>query len=449
MEPPATPIVNKHIKFEEFDKKIENTINNETDSYTIQIGKYKNFDNLVIKIIPERTKNIYFYLLNSTLYELQNTSELFNIYKTIDDLILKLKKLKYDVEEKNNELFFYLKMFSPEGEEKIIQFTTEKKFEDPEKVINYLSNKINDLNETIKQKEQEINNLKMNNIEQGNKLLSLQSNILKYQNNEQLLNFQISSSKKENDFLKENISSLTIEINNYKNRCNQLEGQIINANKLLKNEKAKYNQLELDYGQLKDKYKELNKKYELLKKEPENDFKVDTSNILTSMNKLKFIINYIKINEPSFHFNKIKLLYRGSRDGDRTKTCHELCDNKQNVLIIIQTDTGIVFGGYSKIGFKASNKATYLIDNNCFLFSVNFEKIFPAIENKNHISHITDICGLCFTGSLCFFDNFMTSYDNCIYPTIQEYFNRLDNPYEMNGGKNKFKCKELEVYQFV
>ena len=135
MEPPATPAMNKHIESEEFDKKIENTINNETNSYTIQIGKYKNFDNLVIKIIPERTKNIYFYLLNSTLYELQSVSEIFNIYKTIDDLILKFQKFKYDVEEKNNELFFNLKMFSPEGEEKKIQFTTEKKFEDPEKVI--------------------------------------------------------------------------------------------------------------------------------------------------------------------------------------------------------------------------------------------------------------------------------------------------------------------------
>ena len=416
---PATPIVNKHKEFNGFDKMIENTINNETDLYTIQIGKYKNMDNLVIKIIPERTKNISFYLLNYTLYELQNTCELFNIYETIDDLILKFKKLKYDVEEKNNELFFNLKMFSPDGEPKIISLTPEKKFEDHEKVINYLSNKINDLNTTINQKEQEINDLKMMNKNQGKELLSLQSNISNYQkNNENKLN-----------------ELLLQEKNRY--------------NELLTNEKAKYSQLESNYMQLNDKYKELNKKYEILKKESQIDFKADASNILTSMNKLKFIIQYIKINEPSFHFNKIKLLYRGSRDGDRTKTCHELCDNKQDVLIIIQTDTGIVFGGYSKIGFKASNKATYLIDNNCFLFSVNFEKIFPAIENKKHISHISDICGLCFTGSLCFFDNFMKSYDNCIYETIQEYFKRLDDPYEMNGGKSKFKCKELEVYQFI
>ena len=40
----------------------------------------------------------------------------------------------------------------------------------------------------------------------------------------------------------------------------------------------------------------------------------------------------------------MQLLYRGSRDGDSTQTCHELCDNKQNVLIVMKSDTNYVFG---------------------------------------------------------------------------------------------------------
>ena len=43
----------------------------------------------------------------------------------------------------------------------------------------------------------------------------------------------------------------------------------------------------------------------------------------------------------------------------------------------------------------------------------------------------------------------MTSNDNCIYKTIQQFFNRLDEPFEMNGGKSNFRCKELEVYQLI
>ena len=70
----------------------------------------------------------------------------------------------------------------------------------------------------------------------------------------------------------------------------------------------------------------------------------------------------IKEADKSFKFKNLKLLYRGSRDGDRTKTCHQLCDNKQNVLIIMQSDTGHIFGGYSKIGFKVNNNCDYKIN---------------------------------------------------------------------------------------
>ena len=104
----------------------------------------------------------------------------------------------------------------------------------------------------------------------------------------------------------------------------------------------------------------------------ENTFKMDfDSKIFQSINKIKFILDHIKKNDESFYFNKIKLLYRGSRDGDRTKTCHELCDNKQNILIIIKSDKGYIFGGYSKIGFKTTTQEELEIDNNSFLFSID------------------------------------------------------------------------------
>ena len=167
------------------------------------------------------------------------------------------------------------------------------------------------------------------------------------------------------------------------------------------------------------------------------------------MSDIQFIIDYIKEADKSFEFKNLKLLYRGSRDGDRTKTCHQLCDNKQNVLIIIQSDIGNIFGGYSKIGFKVSNKAEYLVDNNCFLFSYEYKKIYPSVKDKQNICHISDYCGLCFTGSLGFFDKFMNSNDNWIDKSnIQDHFNRLYEPCEMNGGKNKFRIQELEVFQF-
>ena len=494
MDAPPTPDKNKYFEFNQFDKKIEKEIKGQTDIYTLQIGKYKNIDNLVIKIIPEKLKNLWFYLFNANMPELIALSDIFKYFKTIDDVIIEFEKISFEVEERNDELFLIFFMFKISGEKIKIELSFKKMVESSDnliKYINFLSNKIKELNTTI----------------------------FNSQSNEQIINFQISQLKQENITLKTNAFNLSNEKNNYIIRCNQLQELLQNENnkytklennynqlknenmklkEFIKNENNRYNELESicnqqkneymklkeliqkenkrnnelesiciqqknEYMKLKEiiqkenkrnneldnKYMELKKKYELLKEESQIGFKADASNILSSPNKFKFITNYIKIKQPSFNFNEIKLLYRGSIQGDRTKTCHQFCDNKQDILIFIKTEKGNIFGGYSKIGFKTSNKATYLMDNDCFLFSVNYEKIFPCIENKNHISHISDVCGLCFTGSLCFFDNFMTSNDNCIYKTIQQFFNRLDEPFEMNGGKSNFRCKELEVYQLI
>ena len=53
---------------------------------------------------------------------------------------------------------------------------------------------------------------------------------------------------------------------------------------------------------------------------------------------------------------------------------------------MILSDTGYIFGGYSKIGFKTNNNNNeYKIDNNSFLFSVNLKKIYPVIKNTEAV----------------------------------------------------------------
>ena len=174
------------------------------------------------------------------------------------------------------------------------------------------------------------------------------------------------------------------------------------------------------------------------------------SKIFKSVKKIKFILDHIKENDKSFNFNNIKLLYRGSRNGDRTKTCHELCDNKQNILIIIKTDTGYIFGGYTKIGFKNSTTWRCIRDNNSFLFSKTLKKIYPVIKDKRVLSYDDDDSyGLCFCFSLCFRDNFMNKNNNYFDDLIKYHFNGLNYDYEMNGCVEKFYIKELEVFQLL
>ena len=369
-------------------------VNNEKDNYKIQLGIID--DNLLIKVESEKSKNIYYYQQCFSINELQNISMVFSMYKTLKEIIAFLKDLKYEIEEKNENLVIKFNIFMPNGKNKLIEIELKKCMRDTNFIINYLLEKIKSLEVNIKNSEED---------------------------------YKIEKIKNESEIrgLKEIISKNQSEIKNLKE--NNLN--IKNENKKLWEEIDRL------------------KKYHAIPNQKENKISNFDSKIIESKDSISFILDYIKQNDKTFNFNNIKLLFRGSRDGERTKTCHELCDNKQNVLIIMKSETGYIFGGYSKVGFKVNNNFDYKIDNNCFLFSLNLNKIYPVIKDKKVICHIEETKGLCFYSSLSFYDYFMSKKQNKIISDIQKYFNNFENIYEINGGERLFKCNELEVFQLL
>jgi hypothetical protein len=434
------------------------------EDYTIQLRTNETEDILKIKIDSKNPEKFYFFQSNYNIMELKTISKAFNYYNSIKEIILNFEKLINKTFEKGEEFIIQIKLHSPDGDIKLSDIGIQKVLFNHEKIIKNLSEEIKSLKSIINQKDSEINVLTNNVTELKNQINSLEStnnsnlnniSLLKENNINEVvkLNNIISKYQKENQDLKGSISYFQQEnqklITNYKGLENEHQKLILFYNNL----QNKYEELSKEKIKLSENFKLLEERIQIFEKEKEKNkidlFPGDDSKIIFSMSDIQFIIDYIKEADKSFKFKNLKLLYRGSRDGDRTKTCHQLCDNKQNVLIIIQSDIGNIFGGYSKIGFKVNNKAEYLVDNNCFLFSYEYKKIYPSVKDKQNICHISDYCGLCFTGSLGFFDKFMNSNDNWIDKSnIQDHFNRLDDPCEMNGGKNKFRIQELEVFQF-
>ena len=178
-----TPDKIKLIEFSQNDKKIEKLIKGQTDLYTIQIGKHNTLDNLVIKVIPEKSKNVFFYSLNSNLSELQKLSDIFKYYASIDKILLGFEKFDLKVLEKEDDLSLNINMFNPSGETIPIELGLEKNFESQNNLINYINNLskkidgLNALNTTIYQKDKEIENLKTLNLQKDNNILSLQTTI--------------------------------------------------------------------------------------------------------------------------------------------------------------------------------------------------------------------------------------------------------------------------------
>ena len=419
-ETQKTNFINDQIDFIE-----ESLLKKENDEYKIQFGKKE--DDLIIKVVSEKSKNILFYAEIFPISNLEKKSKLFSMYKNVKEIIIFLKKLKFDIEEKNSELIIKFNLFLPDGENKIIDLNLKENLLDTTHIIKYLLEEKNSLKTNIKNMEAkhtiEINNLNKNISSNNSEITNLKENIKFYES-------EISYLKEENKKL---WNALNNNIKFYKNEILNLKEE----NKKLWEENNKVKKL--------IEAQKINK-IENPRIEPNNNFILDSK--IVTLNSINFILQYIRQNDQTFAFNNIKLLYRGSRDGDRTKTCHQLCDNKQHVLIIMHSDTGHIFGGYSKIGFKLGNRE-YKIDNNCFLYSYDLKKIYPVIKDKEVICDLEEIRGLCFYGSLAFVDNFMNIYENQFMSKIKLYFNGLNEDFEMNGGNKHFRCKDLEVFQLI
>ena len=196
--------------------------------------------------------------------------------------------------------------------------------------------------------------------------------------------------------------------NIFKNKISNIKKENGNILKLFDNYvlnnsfKNKILNIKNEYKGLQEKINKLNEKYENIKqlnvKQNEEIYYLnnvttkqikDLSNQLNgvvllqsniaSFNSIDFILDYIKTNDNEFIFNRINLLYSATRDGDTVKAFDDLCHLKLNILIIVKTYKGYIFGGYSKIGIK---KFEDIEDNNSFLFSINHRKIYPVIKNK-------------------------------------------------------------------
>ena len=123
--------------------------------------------------------------------------------------------------------------------------------------------------------------------------------------------------------------------------------------------KEKYDKLNNNYLQLKNEFEEVknwkikyeNEMEELMKiKNNQETLKQIDSKIIKTKEELKLIDDRIKNNDEILKKKTInyKLLYRGTRDGDKVQTFHSKCDNKKPTVTIIKTNKRMRFGGYTE-----------------------------------------------------------------------------------------------------
>ena len=282
-------------------------------------------------------------------------------------------------ENSENDLFLFLKINLPSGEEQEIKLTLNKITTDNlsnEELIQ----KIKELEEENKSLKEEIKKLRNDNYKKDKIIESLTSN----QQNPNL-----------------NINNLNI-----------------NENDNNKNEEA------LD----------------------DNSINTD---IINSQEELDFIENRLK--EINYYQNKdikFKLLYKGTKNGDKSLYFHTKVDGIRNTLTLVKTKKGARFGGFTSENWNQIG-GFGKCDPRAFCFSFDLKKIYnsqpngPSILCSNgygpYFKGINTIFGI--------YNNFFSQGGWCDYTTFSYNYGKFDKNFEITNGEQNFEIEEVEVFQ--
>ena len=138
---------------------------------------------------------------------------------------------------------------------------------------------------------------------------------------------------------------------------------------------------------------------------------------------------------------KFNLLYKATIHGDKAKIFHEKCDNQPRSLVIVETDKGIRFGGFTIKGWEGHCEKK--IDNNAFVFSIDKNKIFDIVLNEPAVGAYPKFGPVFFGCQIRIYNDFFTKggstcYKGLNYKTTQDF--------ELNNGEQKYIVKDIEVY---
>jgi len=143
---------------------------------------------------------------------------------------------------------------------------------------------------------------------------------------------------------------------------------------------------------------------------------------------------------------KYRLIYKGTRDGDNIHSFHKRCDNKNNLLFMIETQNNTKFGFFTFNGFTTKNIFLFKLlkddksinfyenINNEFILTWNPSTILEIKGKKNEIIYIPD---------KFFIEN------NFGRTSIKDNYMNVTDTFELNNGIEKFLVKDIEVFNII
>ena len=284
-----------------------------------------------------------------------------------------------------------------------------------------LMNELNEMN-LLRQKLNEINNAK-NQLEQINNLKNEfeQINYLKQQLNE--LN---------------RIRQKSLEDNAFKERMNELE-----------NVKNKYEQELHILRESQRKSQELNKKLrystgldskQLYFEESPMQFAVK-GDIIHNSSELELITR--KINKSNRKLT-LNLIYKARADSDLASAFHKKCDRAKSTLVLVETDQGKRFGGYTSRSW--AGECIEKKDDEAFIFSLDKMMTYDIIPGEEAIGCYPKFGPIFMGCQIRIYDNAFIKGGTTFEKGMN--FDTLED-FELTGGEREFNVREIEVYEVI
>ena len=163
--------------------------------------------------------------------------------------------------------------------------------------------------------------------------------------------------------------------------------------------------------------------------------------IIHSIDELEMLVR--KINKSSQKMT-LNLIYKATADSDRAEEFHKKCDKAKSSLVLIETDKGKRFGGYTSTNWEG--KCIDKLDEEAFVFSLDKMKTYENIKGEKAIGCYPKF-GPVFLGcQIRIYDNAFqrggTTYEKGLNFNTKEDF-------ELTGGDREFKVKDIEVYEII
>ena len=200
------------------------------------------------------------------------------------------------------------------------------------------------------------------------------------------------------------IDLFKIKTNEYLNEYNLNDDNLIklNSNAIILKYKAENEIQNLNNSILDDRVMSFKPNKEIIHESILGELKITkimailSSSILQETENIKDLMTLCEFSVDQ----KWNLIYRASQDGFKAANFHSKCDNKPNTLVIVKSQNGNVFGGYTEQSWTGERDNLYKADSKSFIFSLinNDKKPLKINWSQNEGIYCRKLIGPTFGG---------------------------------------------------